>query len=102
MRPPARTHYDGRGCGIRRERQQSVAIGSPAPHRPPADDPPIDPRAVERGLARARAKRRARLEHEREQKRARFRFWFLLLALIFLVAFLSLSIWEKIGDVFGL
>ena len=60
------------------------------------------PGAVERGLARSRAKRRARIEHKREQKRARFRFWFLLLALIFLVAFLSLSIWEKIGDVFGL
>ncbi|MEO8290292.1 MAG: hypothetical protein ABI649_04780 [Gaiellaceae bacterium] len=89
-------------CGGGRERQESVAIGFPAPHRPPADDPPIDPVAVERGLAHARAKRRARVEHKRELRRARLRFLFLLLALVFLVIFLSLSIWEKIRDVFGL
>jgi hypothetical protein len=90
------------GCGGDRTRQQSLAIGSPAPHRRPADDPPIDPVAVERGLARSRAKRRARIEHKRELRRARFRFLFLLLLLVFVVLFLSLSIWEKIRDVFGL
>jgi hypothetical protein len=80
----------------------SFAIGSPAPHRRPADDLPIDPVAVERGLARARAKRRARIEHKREVHRARIRFLFLLLGLILLTLFISLSIWQKIQDVFGL
>jgi hypothetical protein len=89
-------------CGGRLERQQSVAIGFPAPHPRPADDPPLDPLAVERGLALARAKRRARIEHKRELRRARLRFLFLLLLLVFVILFLSLSIWEKIRDLFGL
>jgi hypothetical protein len=72
-------------CGGRLERQQSVAIGFPAPHPRPADDPPLDPLAVERGL-----------------RRARLRFLFLLLLLVFVILFLSLSIWEKIRDLFGL
>jgi hypothetical protein len=80
----------------------SFAIGSPAPHRRPADDPLIDPLAVERGLAHARAKRRARDEHKRETHRARIRFLFLLIGLILLTLFISLSIWQKIQDVFGL
>jgi hypothetical protein len=80
----------------------SFAIGSPAPHRRPADDSLIDPLAVERGLAHARAKRRARIEHKRETHRARIRFLFLLIGLILLTLFISLSIWQKIQDVFGL
>jgi hypothetical protein len=66
------------------------------------EDPPLDPYAVERGLAYARAKRRARDEHKRETQRAGIRFLFLLLGLVFLTLFISLSIWEKIQDVFGL
>jgi hypothetical protein len=80
----------------------SFAIGPPAPHPRPADDPPLDPVAVERGLALARAKRRARIEHQRESHRARIRFLFLLLGLVVLTLFISLSIWQKIQDVFGL
>ncbi len=80
----------------------SFAIGSPAPQSRPADDQPIDPVAVERGLAYARAKRRARSEHKREAHRARIRFLFLLLGLVFLTLFISLSIWQKVQDVFGL
>ena len=67
-----------------------------------AEDPPIDPDAVERGLALARAKRRARIEHKREAHRARIRFLFLLLGLVLLTLIISLSIWQKIQDVFGL
>jgi hypothetical protein len=66
------------------------------------DDPPIDPDAVERGLALTRAKRRARIEHKREAHRARIRFLFLLLGLVLLTLIISLSIWQKIQDVFGL
>jgi hypothetical protein len=69
---------------------------------PPAADPPIDPWDYRRGLRRARARRRARIEHERELRRARFRFFVLLGGLLFLVAFIGLSIWEKIEALFGL
>ena len=66
------------------------------------EDPPIDPYAVERGLAYARARRLARIEHKRETHRARIRFLFLLLGLVLLTLIISLSIWQKIQDVFGL
>jgi len=87
---------------VSRRALTSFAIGSPAPHRRAPEDPPIDPVAVERGLALARAKRRARIEHKQEIRRARIRFLFLLLGLILLTLFIALSIWQKIQDVFGL
>lgn len=62
----------------------------------------MDPFAVERRLRRERAKRRARIEHRREQRIAGLRFLVLIGALVFLTLFLSLSIWEKIRDLFGL
>lgn len=62
----------------------------------------MDPSAVERRLRRERAKRRARIEHRREQRIAGLRFLVLIGALVFLTLFLSLSIWEKIRDLFGL
>jgi hypothetical protein len=86
-------------------------MAAPAPRRadvdepliaPPAEDPPIDPRSYQRGLRRARARRRARIEHKRELRRARVRFLVLLGGLLFLVAFIGLSIWEKIQALFGL
>jgi hypothetical protein len=86
-------------------------MAAPAPRRAdvdepriarPAEEPAIDPRGYQRGLRRARARRRARIEHQREVKRARIRFLVLLGALLFLVAFIGLSIWEKIQALFGL
>jgi hypothetical protein len=89
-------------CGDPPERQQSGLIGSPAPKRPRAEAPPIDPTAVPRAFAHARARRRARVEHRQEQRRARVRFLVLLGFLLFLTIFLSLSIWEKIQTAFGI
>lgn len=82
-------------------------MAAPAPRRAQwedirADDPPVDPLAVERRLRRERAKRRARVEHRREQRLARLRFLVLIGALVFLTLFLGLSIWEKIRALFGL
>jgi hypothetical protein len=82
-------------------------MAAPAPRRAEwedvrADDPPLDPSAVERRLRRERAKRRARIEHRREQRIAGVRFLVLIGALVFLTLFLSLSIWEKIRALFGL
>jgi hypothetical protein len=89
-------------CGDRRDRQESGLIGSPAPKRPRAEEPPIDPTAVPRAFAQARARRRARVEHRQEQRRARVRFFVLLGFLLFLTIFLALSIWEKIQTAFGI
>jgi hypothetical protein len=92
----------GTACGRPLERQQSAPIGSPAPRRPPVEDAPIDPTAVQRAFAQARARSRARIEHARELKRARIRFLVLLGVLLFLTVFLLFSIWEKIQTAFGL
>jgi len=87
-------------------------VAAPAPRRArwedvpatdvPADDPPLDPHAVRRRLRRERAKRHALHEHQRERHLAGIRFLALIGVLVFLTLFLSLSIWEKIRDVFGL
>lgn len=82
-------------------------MAAPAPRRAEwedvrANDPPVDPSAVERRLRRERAKRRARIEHRREQRIAGVRFLVLIGVLVFLTLFLSLSIWEKIRALFGL
>jgi hypothetical protein len=82
-------------------------MAAPAPRRvqweePRQEEPPLDPYAVRRRLRRERAKRRARSDHLREQRLAGVRFLALILALVFLTLFLSLSIWEKIGSLFGL
>jgi hypothetical protein len=66
------------------------------------DDPPLDPHAVRRRLRRERAKRHGLYEHQRERRLAGIRFLGLMGILIFLTVFLTLSIWEKMGSVFGL
>jgi hypothetical protein len=83
-------------------------MAAPAPRRvdweePPHEDPPpVDPHAIRRRLRRERAKRQARIDHRHEKRLAGVRFLFLIGTLIFLTLFLSLSIWEKIGSLFGL
>jgi hypothetical protein len=87
-------------------------VAAPAPRRAqwedvpardvPSDDPPLDPHAVRRRLRRERAKRHALHEHQREQRLATIRFLALIGTLVFLTLFLSLSIWDTIGSVFGL
>jgi hypothetical protein len=83
-------------------------MAAPAPRRvdweePPLEDPPpVDPHAIQRRLRRQRAKRQARIDHRHEKRLAGVRFLFLIGTLIFLTLFLSLSIWEKIGSLFGL
>jgi len=50
-------------------------MAEPARHTVvPADEPPLDPSAVEQAYRHYRAKRRARVERRREQARARLRF----------------------------
>jgi hypothetical protein len=94
------------------ESRKNPAVAAPARRREPwpgvpeedvlSDDPPLDPQAVKRRLRRERAKRHALHEHQRERRLAGIRFLALIGFLIFLTLFLTLSIWETIGSVFGL
>jgi hypothetical protein len=84
-------------------------MAAPAPRKvdweepPPLEDPPpVDPQAIQRRLRKERAKRQARIDHRHEKRLAGLRFLFLIGVLIFLTLFLGLSIWEKIGSLFGL
>jgi hypothetical protein len=81
--------------------EESPVIGAPAPQQRP-DDAGLDPFELKREFALQKARRRAKVEHERELRRARVRFYALLGGLVFLMLFLSLSVWEKIEAVFGL
>jgi hypothetical protein len=60
------------------------------------------PSPVERALLRERARRRARVGHKLERTRARRRFVVLLVFLLFVTAFLGLTIWDQIQALFGL
>jgi uncharacterized membrane protein len=68
----------------------------------PADDPPLDPTAVEQAYRHYRARRCAKIERRREQARARLRF---LVATVVLTAFalaLIIVLWHEIQQLFGL
>jgi hypothetical protein len=66
------------------------------------DVPVLDPSAIQRNYHRERARRRARIERKRETRYADLRFWGVLAGLIFLVAFLGLTVWHQVQQLFGL
>jgi hypothetical protein len=76
-------------------------VAQPA-RRTARDDPPLDPRAVERAYRLERAKRRARLERDRAHRRAGVRFVVVLLILLAGAVALSLTAWQTVERVFGL
>ena len=67
-----------------------------------AETPPVDPLAVDRAYRLERAKRRAREARARERRLASIRFAVVLLALLALALFLTVTIWQQIGRLFGL
>jgi hypothetical protein len=77
-------------------------MAAPAPRRDRAQPDRARATPVERALVRERARRRARVEHERERTRARRRFLVLVVFLLFVTAFLTLTIWDQIQTLFGL
>jgi hypothetical protein len=77
-------------------------MAASAPRRAHAEEPPVDPQAVERALVRERAKRRARIAYQRELRRARRRFWLLLLGLLALVVVLAITVWDQVQSLFGI
>jgi len=68
----------------------------------PADEPPLDPAAIEQAYRHHRARRRARIERQREQARARLRFVVATVILIALAVVLTLALWHEVQQLFGL
>jgi hypothetical protein len=66
------------------------------------DDPPsLDPLAIERNYRRERARRRARVERQSAARRSDIRFWITLFVLAFLAAFVILTAWREVQNLFG-
>ncbi len=68
----------------------------------PAEEPPVDPEAIDRAYHYHRARRNARLRRKREKAHARLRFFVAFAVLAGLALFLLLTIWHEIQKVFGL
>jgi hypothetical protein len=68
----------------------------------PADDPPLNPLAVEQAYRHHRARRRARAEWRREQARARLRFLIATVTLTACALALIVVLWREIQQLFGL
>jgi hypothetical protein len=68
----------------------------------PADEPPIDPQAIDRAYHYHRARRNARLRRKREKTHAGLRFFVTFAVLVGLALFLLLTIWHQVHKVFGL
>jgi hypothetical protein len=73
----------------------------PEPARLEDDPPSLDPLAIERNYRRERARRRARIERQRTARRSDVRFWITLFILAFLAAFVILTAWREIQNLFG-
>ena len=69
---------------------------------PVADDPPVDPEAIDRAYRLHRARRRIRVERRRERARARFRFVAAVVLLVAIAVVLLLTLWHEVQNVFGL
>jgi hypothetical protein len=68
----------------------------------PADEPPVDPEAIDRAYHYHRARRNARLRRKREKSHASLRFFITFAVLVGLALFLLLTIWHQVQKVFGL
>jgi hypothetical protein len=73
----------------------------PEPARLEDDPPSLDPLAIERNYRRERARRRARIERQRTARRSDVRFWITLFVLAFFAAFVILTAWREIQNLFG-
>ena len=67
-----------------------------------ADDPPLDPSAVDRAYHYYRAQRQAKVEHRRADRVARLRFWAVVGALLLASIVIAVTVWSEIRQLFGL
>jgi hypothetical protein len=77
-------------------------VPEPARRASEPDAPSFDRVAVERAYRLQRARRRARVVRSRRQKHAGLRFLIVLAALVALSAYLMLTVWHEIEQLFGL
>ena len=75
--------------------------------RPQADDVPqdlpvLDPSAVRRNYREARLRRRHRIERAMQSRHAGVRFWAVLLILLSFSAYIGVTVWNQIQQLFGL
>jgi hypothetical protein len=69
---------------------------------PPREVPVLDPRAVERNYRLARIRRRQRIERTMRSRHASVRFWAVLVILLSFSAYIGVTVWQEIQQLFGL
>jgi hypothetical protein len=79
---------------------QPVRGVTPVP--PVADEPPVDPEAIDRAYYVHRTRRRMRVEQQRERARARLRFVAAVVLLVAIALVVLLTLWHEVQSVFGL
>ncbi len=79
-----------------------TATPEEAPLLDSAEEPPLDPEAVQRAYRFHRARRAARERRHREKRWAGFRFWLVLTLVLIVVVLLAARTLGEIERVFGL
>ena len=67
-----------------------------------ADEPSLDPAAIERAYRRERARRRARYERDNAARSSSARFWVVVAVLMFLTVVFALTAWHQVQTTFGI
>jgi hypothetical protein len=67
-----------------------------------ADEPSLDPAAIERAYARERARRRARYARHDEARNSNARYWVVIAFLVFLTVVFTLIAWHQVQATFGI
>jgi hypothetical protein len=67
-----------------------------------ADEPSLDPAAIERAYRRERARRRARYAHDNAVRSSNARYWLVLAFLLFLTVVFALTAWHQAQTTFGI
>jgi len=67
-----------------------------------ADEPSLDPAAIERAYRRERARRRARYARENAARSSDARFWVVLALLMLLTVVFALTAWHQVQTTFGI
>jgi hypothetical protein len=67
-----------------------------------ADEPSLDPAAIERAYRRERARRRARYARDDAARSSSARFWVVVAVLMFLTVVFALTAWHQVQTTFGI
>jgi len=68
----------------------------------PAEEPSLDPAAIERAYRRERARRRARYARAEAARSSNARYWVVLAFLAFLTVVVALAAWHQVQTTFGI